>query len=101
MEKKRYTAAEMRKMADAALMEPEYQDCDCSAVYRDMYGEGKVFSPSSVRDMLYQAADTEEWLQKEYKAIMKNIEEWPNHGDETVFAHQLLWMLERVCGAEI
>lgn len=31
---------------------------------------------------------------------MKNIEEWPNHGDETVFAHQLPWMLERIFGVE-
>lgn len=87
MDKKRYTAKEMREAAST---------CETVEVADQFYS----VEMDRAAAMLRQAAETEERLQKEYKAIMKNIEEWPNHGDETVFAHQLPWMLERIFGVE-
>lgn len=88
MDKKRYTAAEMREVA---------LTCETVEVADQFYS----IEMDRAAEMLRQAADTEERLQKEYESILKNIKEWPNHGDETVFANQLLWMLQRICGAEI
>lgn len=60
MASKVYTAQEIRKMADAVVDESDFQDDNCTVVYKDIYCSGKLFRPSVIAAMLLQAAEMSE-----------------------------------------
>lgn len=58
--KKVYTAEEIRKMANAVVDESDFQDANCTVVYKEIYCCGKLFRPSVIAAMLLQAAEISE-----------------------------------------
>ena len=58
--KKVYTAEEIRKMANAVVDESDFQDANCTVVYKEIYCRGKLFRPSVIAAMLLQAAEISE-----------------------------------------
>ena len=83
MSDRRFTAQELRAMA-----------CNVEPSPNDLQHDRR----SEAAAMLRYAAGVVERCEKEYAQMRKNILTWPKHGDETVFAHQLVWMLERIRG---
>lgn len=58
--KKVYTAEEIRQMANAVVDESDFQNANCTVVYKDIYCCGKLFRPSVIAAMLLQAAEMSE-----------------------------------------